>query len=70
MGLLFLPTKFELDWFTNNGDLLSDRKNGNIDTQTETDTLPIYDIGSGKKKTKKHSENTDTSTYVTFDLDV
>ena len=25
MGILYLSTRFELDWSTNNGDLLSDR---------------------------------------------
>ena len=49
MGIFYLSTKFELDRFTNNEDLLSDRnhkKHTQTDTQTESDTLPIYDIGS------------------------
>ena len=39
MGILYLSTKFELDRFTNNGDLLSDRKKtGNINTHTDKHT--------------------------------
>ena len=50
MGILYLSTKFELDRFTNNGDLLSDRniwkhKNSDRDTpihrEIETETLSI-----------------------------
>ena len=50
---------FELDRYTNNGDLISDRKKtGNTDThkrtqtqtQIETDILPIYHIGIGSSK--------------------
>ena len=44
------PLKFELDWSTNNGVLISDRNHWkhktHTDTQTETDTLPIYHIES------------------------
>ena len=50
--------KLELDWCTNNRDLLSYRKemethtntqtNAQIQTQTEIDTLPIKDKGSSK----------------------
>ena len=34
VSILYLSTKFELDRFTNIVDLLSDRKPGNINTQT------------------------------------
>ena len=52
MGLLYLY-QFELYRSTNNGDLLSERKkehkhiqtNTHKNTQTETVTLPIEDIG-------------------------
>ena len=52
--LLYLFTKFELDQFTNNRDLLSDRgnwKHRHIHTEIETDTLPIYHIETSKKNT-------------------
>ena len=57
MGILYLSTKFELDRSTNNGDLLSDRtkapgntdKHTNSHTETETDILPIYYLGSSNK---------------------
>ena len=49
MGILYLSTKFELDRFTNNEDLLLDIKRLDRHTQTETDTLFIYHIGSIKK---------------------
>ena len=52
MGILYLSNKFELDWCTNIEDLLPNRKK-RLETQThiqtETDTLPIKDIGSSKK---------------------
>ena len=56
MGILYLPTKFELDLSTNNGDLLSEGNHWKIQTDTQTDThteiesdtLPIQDIGSSK----------------------
>ena len=46
-------TKFELDRSTNNGDLLLERKkwkhtDRQTDTQTETNTLPLYHLGSSK----------------------
>ena len=55
VGKLYLSTQFELDRFTNNGDLLSDRNHWththththtdthtltHTETETETDTLP------------------------------
>ena len=49
VGILYLSTKFELDQFANNGDLLADRilwKQIQTHTQTEYDTLPISHIGS------------------------
>ena len=49
MGNFYLSTKFELDRSANNGDLLSDRNHWThteTDTQTETDILPIYHVGS------------------------
>ena len=52
MGLLYLSTKFELDRSIYNGDLSWDRnhwKHRQTDTQTETDTLPIYHIGSSNE---------------------
>ena len=39
MGILYLSTKFELTWSTNNGNLLSDKnhlKHRQTDTQTES----------------------------------
>ena len=51
VGIIFLPTKFRLHRFINNGDLLSDRnhwKHTHRDTHTETDTRPIY---KGRVKT-------------------
>ena len=55
VGILYdLSTKFELDRFTNNGNLLLGRKNlteRNTHTQIETDTLPIYHIGSSNRET-------------------
>ena len=57
MGIFYLSIKFELDRSFNNGDLSSDwnhwkhtqthrQTDTQIDTQTESDTLPIYHIGS------------------------
>ena len=47
--ILYLSTKFELEWCTKNGDLLSGIKknktgdsNTQANAQTETDTFPIY----------------------------
>ena len=45
VGIFYRSTKFELDWFTNNGDLLADRirwqSHTHTQTETESDTLPI-----------------------------
>ena len=44
VGTLYISTKFELDWFTNNGDISSDRnhwKRTQTRTETESDILPI-----------------------------
>ena len=48
LSLIGALIKFELDWFTNNGDLLADRvlwkhrqTHRLIHTQSESDTLPI-----------------------------
>ena len=46
MGTLYLSTKFELDWFTNNEDLSLDRNHWKR-TQTRTET----ESGSIKKST-------------------
>ena len=46
-----LPTKFQLHRFINNGDLLSDRNPAEkTNTQTESDTLPIYNRGSSENE--------------------
>ena len=52
MGILYFSTKFEFDQSTNNGDLLSDRNNWKH-RQTDTDTLPIYHIGSSNSLIKR-----------------
>ena len=52
VGILYRSTKFELDRFTNNRDVLSDRNqwtDTETGTQTESDTLPKKDFGSSKK---------------------
>ena len=47
VGTLYLSTKFELNWFTNNGNLSSDKITGiahrPTHTETESDTHPIWD---------------------------
>ena len=51
-SILYLSTKFELDLFINNGDLLSDKKNWkhkHTHIRAETDTLPIYHIWSSNE---------------------
>ena len=56
MGSFILATKFELDQFTNNGNLLLDRKkkwkhkHTQMHTQTEIDNLLIYNIARLSKK--------------------
>ena len=46
MGICYLSTKFEFDRFTDNGDLLMDRKrlekHTTTHSETKTVTLPIY----------------------------
>ena len=65
MDILYLSTKLELDRFTNNPDLSSDRKDINTNahahtsTLTKTDTLRIYHIlssnyGTTESENKKH----------------
>ena len=54
VGIIYLPTKIHFHRLINNGDLLADRNRWTdthtvIHTQTESDTLPIKDIGSSKK---------------------
>ena len=82
--ILDLSTTFELDQYTIKTDIYSiigkkkKKKPGNTytqtNTQTETDTLSIYHLGSSKYSrfisNKKNSENADTSTSVTFDLEM
>ena len=55
VGIIYLPTKFQLLRFISNGDLLSDRNHWkhihtdrHTNTQTKTDTLPIFYKGSSK----------------------
>ena len=55
MCILYHSTNFELDWSTNNGDLLTNRNHWtdrHTDTYTwiESDTLSVQDIGSSNKK--------------------
>ena len=49
VGTLYLSAKFELDWSTNNGDLLSDRNHWTdrhthrqTHRETESDTFHMY----------------------------
>ena len=50
IDLLYLIPKFELDQFTTNGDLSTERKKkwNRTNKQAKTDTLSIYHIGSSK----------------------
>ena len=55
MRIFYHSSKFELNQFINYADLLSDRNNlkhgqthPQTDTQTESDTLPIYAIESSR----------------------
>ena len=57
VSTIYLPTKFQLHRFINNGDLLADKNrltdthtDTHTDTQAETDTFTIYHIGSSKKR--------------------
>ena len=47
MDILNLSTKFELDWFTDNGDLSSE---GIAETHTDTHTLKLILSGRVKKE--------------------
>ena len=50
MGILYLSTKVELDWSTDNRDLLSDRNRWDRHTDRHIDTHTLKLILSGRVK--------------------